>query len=126
MLVLVDMGVTSTFFLVYNLAHKQLGIGIVDEIADAEPAALLSSDVTTWDWITTVMSLAVNIIATLLIVYKAWYISVSITNSLSHYNTCRTHHISARAVSPNRKTQVQAILLLFIESGAIFAVFQVG
>ena len=74
------------------------------------------------------INLAVNIMATLLIVYRAWYISISITYSqvTSTYNKSRTHHKSVWAVSRNRKTQVEAILLLFIESGALFAAIQVG
>jgi len=54
------------------------------------------------------MNLAVNTEATLLIVYRAW-----------------THHKSVQSISRNKKSQVEAILLLFIESGALFAACQI-
>jgi len=64
-----------------------------------------------WDWpvvLQPLLSLTVNIVATVLIAYRAW-----------------THHRSVKIISQNKKTQVEAILLLFIESGAIFGLFQV-
>ncbi|KAE9402775.1 hypothetical protein BT96DRAFT_974168 [Gymnopus androsaceus JB14] len=63
----------------------------------------------TLDWLSIVLNLTVNIVATLLIAYRAW-----------------THHRSARAILRNKKTQVQAILLLMVESGAIFGVVQLA
>lgn len=54
-------------------------------------------------------------------------ISINDSQVMRTNSTSRTHHKSIRAVSrSNRKTQVEAILLLFIESGALFAAIQVG
>ena len=109
---------------------RQLVINIADLIGDAKVDFGLSSggNPITLDWIVIATNLAVNTMATLLIVYRAWYISISITyfQVIGTYSKSRTHHKSIRAVSRNRKTQVEAILLLFIESGALFAAIQVG
>jgi len=94
-----------TRFCLIILLLVDIGINIADAVVDARVS---NGDSVTLDWIYSVMNLVVNIIATLLIVYQAW-----------------RHHKSLRAVSRSRKTPVQAILLLLIESGAIFASVQV-
>lgn len=78
------------------------------------------------DWISIVTTLAVNTMATLLIVYRAWYSSITYTQVVGAHNKIRIHHKSVRGISRNRKTQVEGILLLFIESGALFAAIQVS
>ncbi|KAE9403179.1 hypothetical protein BT96DRAFT_917628, partial [Gymnopus androsaceus JB14] len=59
------------------------------------------------DWISVVLSFAVNFLATLSIIWKAWH-----------------HHRFLAEASIRKKTQVQKILLLLIESGSIFCVAQ--
>jgi len=97
-----------TKFCLVILVLIDMGINIVDGVLDTKVMELGGDDNISWDWIYVAVNLAVNTIATLLVAYRAW-----------------THHHSIRAVSCHRKTQVQAILLLFIESGAFFAVIQV-
>lgn len=59
---------------------EQLGVNIADLSADIKDVFELSSkvDVVTLDWIASIINLAVNVIATLLIVYRAWYSSRSV------------------------------------------------
>jgi len=89
-----------------------LGVNIADGIVDARVDSDLSfiGRSTTLDWIVVVINLTVNTTATLLIVYRAW-----------------KHHQSKEALSLTQtpKTQVEAILMLLIESGALFAAIQV-
>lgn len=65
-------------FQVYDFAHKQLGTNIADAVVDAKILSdpVIANEVSAWDWISALTNLAVNTIATLLIVYQAWYISV--------------------------------------------------
>ncbi|KAE9402023.1 hypothetical protein BT96DRAFT_918499 [Gymnopus androsaceus JB14] len=85
-----------------------IGIGIADSVSDTKATINLNNNAVTLDSLSTALNLTVNIVATLLIAYRAW-----------------THHQSNRAISRNKKTQVEAILLLMVESGAIFGVVQV-
>ncbi|KAF9065391.1 hypothetical protein BDP27DRAFT_1424845 [Rhodocollybia butyracea] len=62
---------------------------------------------TTLDWISVILSLAVNALATILIIWKAW-----------------NHHRFLAGSSIQQRTYVQKILLLLIESGAIFCMIQ--
>lgn len=80
----------------------------------------------TLDWIAIVINLAVNMMATLLIIYQAWYNSISINSSQVTYSKLRIYHKSIRSISRSNKSQVEAILLLLIESGAVLAAVQVG
>ncbi|KAF9060149.1 hypothetical protein BDP27DRAFT_1430403 [Rhodocollybia butyracea] len=60
------------------------------------------------DGVTFVLSLSVNMVATCLIAFRAW-----------------THHKSMRSILIRRKrSKVEEILLLLVESGAIFALLQ--
>ncbi|KAE9402000.1 hypothetical protein BT96DRAFT_918483 [Gymnopus androsaceus JB14] len=59
------------------------------------------------DWLSVALSLLVNLLATLLIGWKAW-----------------AHYLTMREVSIWRKSHGQKILLLFVESGALFLVIQ--
>jgi len=98
-----------TKFVLMIMMLTDIGVGIADLSADIKQALNLAVEDVVLDWIASVMNLAVNVTATLPIVYRAW-----------------THHRSIRAISrSSRKTQVEAILLLFIESGALFAAIQV-
>ncbi|KAE9399613.1 hypothetical protein BT96DRAFT_993798 [Gymnopus androsaceus JB14] len=81
-----------------------IGVSIADGILDTMGEA---NSTITLDWVSAVLNLAVNVAATLLIVYRAW-----------------KHHKSVQEISRRRKTRVEAILLIFIESGVIFGVIQ--
>ncbi|KAE9390525.1 hypothetical protein BT96DRAFT_980242, partial [Gymnopus androsaceus JB14] len=86
-----------------------IGVNIADAVVDFKViSATFNLNPETLDWVGISLNLTVNIVATLLIAYRAW-----------------THHQSTHAILRNKKTQVQAILLLMVESGAIFGVIQV-
>ncbi|KAE9389461.1 hypothetical protein BT96DRAFT_1025041 [Gymnopus androsaceus JB14] len=87
------------------------GINIADAVADTKVVINASNrahDAVTFDSLSPALNLMVNIVATLLIAYRAW-----------------TYHQSTHAILHNKKTQVGAILLLMVESGAVFGVVQV-
>ncbi|KAE9388294.1 hypothetical protein BT96DRAFT_981098 [Gymnopus androsaceus JB14] len=85
-----------------------IGVNIADAIVDTKIDLKLNIDnAATLDWVSIVLNLTVNIVATLLIAHRAW-----------------THHQLIHAILRNKKTQVEAILLLMVESGAIFGVVQ--
>ncbi|KAE9400045.1 hypothetical protein BT96DRAFT_975543 [Gymnopus androsaceus JB14] len=84
-----------------------IGVNIADVIVNCKAELNFNNNAVTSDWISTVLNLAVNIVATLLIAHRAW-----------------THHQSTHGILRNKKAQVEAILLLMIESGAVFGVVQ--
>ncbi|KAE9383117.1 hypothetical protein BT96DRAFT_1040257 [Gymnopus androsaceus JB14] len=87
-----------------------IGISIADAIVDTKEYLKFNVDnIVALDWVNTVLNLAVNIVATLLIAHRAW-----------------THHQLTHAILRNKKTQVEVILLFMVESGAIFGVVQVS
>ncbi|KAE9400040.1 hypothetical protein BT96DRAFT_1099183 [Gymnopus androsaceus JB14] len=87
-----------------------IGINIADAIVDTKTYLKSNANNTVaLDWVSTVLNLTVNIVATLLIAHRAW-----------------THHQITHAVLHNKKTQVEAIPLLMVESGAIFGVVQLS
>ncbi|KAE9399114.1 hypothetical protein BT96DRAFT_939646 [Gymnopus androsaceus JB14] len=99
-----------TLFIILLADIDYLAITIADSIVDTE-GSITSSDLNTvtLDWLSTVFNLTVNIVATLLIAYRAW-----------------AHYKSTRAILHNKKTQVETILLLMVESGAIFGMVQLS
>ncbi|KAJ3728458.1 hypothetical protein C8R42DRAFT_749220 [Lentinula raphanica] len=90
------------------LGDIELGVNIADSIADSG-LLLLSVEDVSLDWIATLISFAVNLVATSLIAYRAW-----------------TYHNSTAFSTLRKRTQVEAILLLVVESGAIFSVLQLA
>ncbi|KAE9392593.1 hypothetical protein BT96DRAFT_944549 [Gymnopus androsaceus JB14] len=88
-----------------------ISIGIADSAVDIKAVININNDVNTntvtLDWISVIFNLIVNVVGTSLIGYKAW-----------------THHLSVRAIAHNKKTQVETVLLLLVESGAILGVVQ--
>ncbi|KAE9384230.1 hypothetical protein BT96DRAFT_1026948 [Gymnopus androsaceus JB14] len=96
-------------FTLIILLTIDIAINIADGIADTQ-ADKATGPVSTvaLDWAIIVTNLGVNIVATLFIAYRAWI-----------------HHKSIGMISRTHKTQVEEILLLFVESGAIFAVVQI-
>ncbi|KAE9385830.1 hypothetical protein BT96DRAFT_565732 [Gymnopus androsaceus JB14] len=88
-----------------------ISIAIADSAVDTQDIINLvpTKSTETLDWLSVVLNLTVNIVATLLIAYRAW-----------------THYQSTHAILRNKKTQVQTILLLMVESGAIFGVVQLA
>ncbi|KAE9400180.1 hypothetical protein BT96DRAFT_654573 [Gymnopus androsaceus JB14] len=85
-----------------------IGVNIADPVADTKSQLNFNKNALNLDWLSTALNLTVNVVATLLIAYRAW-----------------TYHQSTCAILRNKKTQVEAILLLMVESGAIFGVVQV-
>ncbi|KAE9385930.1 hypothetical protein BT96DRAFT_928567 [Gymnopus androsaceus JB14] len=85
-----------------------IGVNIADAVVDTKADLSFIQNTVTLDWLSTVLNLAVNIVATLLIAYRAW-----------------THHQTTHAILQSKRTPVEVILLLMIESGAIFGVVQV-
>ncbi|KAE9401753.1 hypothetical protein BT96DRAFT_1017979 [Gymnopus androsaceus JB14] len=86
-----------------------IGVSIADAIVDTKGLVngVQAENSVTLDWLSIVLNFTVNVVGTLLIAYRAWI-----------------HHKSLWAVSHNKKTPVETVLLLFIESGAIFGVVQ--
>ncbi|KAE9383576.1 hypothetical protein BT96DRAFT_34241 [Gymnopus androsaceus JB14] len=85
-----------------------IGVNTVDAIADTKEAIHSNSNSLTLDALSAAMNLTANIVATLLIAHRA-----------------RIHDQSTHALLRNKKTQVEAILLLMVESGAFFGLVQV-
>ncbi|KAF9065834.1 hypothetical protein BDP27DRAFT_1366100 [Rhodocollybia butyracea] len=87
----------------------RMGASIADGIGDSLAASLAHfNNAITLDWVTVVLSLSVNIIATCLIAFRAW-----------------SHHRSVGLISFKKKqTKGQRILLLLVESGGVYALFQ--
>ncbi|KAE9401342.1 hypothetical protein BT96DRAFT_918921 [Gymnopus androsaceus JB14] len=87
-----------------------IGVNIADAIIDTK-SALSSEDISVpvaFDWLSTALNLTVNTVATLLIAHRAW-----------------KHHQSIHTISVNKRTPIEAILLLMVESGAIFGMVQI-
>ncbi|KIK69447.1 hypothetical protein GYMLUDRAFT_35508 [Collybiopsis luxurians FD-317 M1] len=85
-----------------------IGINISDCILDViSVGAIVSNSSTILDWISLVVSLVVNIFATGLIAWKAW-----------------NYHRAMKEASVHKRTRAQNILLLLIESGAIYCMIQ--
>jgi len=85
-----------------------IALTFADTITDTVEETLESNSILTLDYISVVVSLIVNIVATSLIAYRAW-----------------TYYRSTRSISTrNKRSQVEAILLLCIESGAILGIVQ--
>ncbi|KAE9383120.1 hypothetical protein BT96DRAFT_928974 [Gymnopus androsaceus JB14] len=92
------------FFMIANI-----GINIADCIwADVE-ATVENTSITILDSLSSMISLFINIFATLLIAWRAW-----------------NHHRILKQASIQHRTPVQSILLLLIESGAMFCAVQVS
>ncbi|KAE9389121.1 hypothetical protein BT96DRAFT_980807 [Gymnopus androsaceus JB14] len=85
-----------------------IGVNISDAIVDTKGAINLINNAVALDWASIALGLTVNIVATLLIAYRAWM-----------------HHQSTHAILHHKKTKVESILSLMVESGAIFGVVQV-
>ncbi|KAE9406870.1 hypothetical protein BT96DRAFT_971630 [Gymnopus androsaceus JB14] len=84
-----------------------IGVNIADCVVDTKAVINSNFNGLTLDWLITLCSLAVNVVATLLIAHRAW-----------------KHHQSTGAILHHKKTQVEAILALMVESGVIFGVVQ--
>ncbi|KAE9392238.1 hypothetical protein BT96DRAFT_1057800 [Gymnopus androsaceus JB14] len=102
-ILLLDIGINAA-----DTRHP-LGVNIADDIADTKVklGLVIENKDVTLDWVSTVLNLTVNIVGTSLIGCRAWI-----------------YHKSTYAILRNKKTQVEAILLLMVESGAIFGMIQ--
>ncbi|KAE9383429.1 hypothetical protein BT96DRAFT_929811 [Gymnopus androsaceus JB14] len=86
-----------------------IGVQIADAIVDTKAVTLYNNNTVTLDWLSTALNFTINVVATLLIAHRAW-----------------THHQSTHTVFRNKKTQVETVLLLMVESGAIFGMIQLS
>jgi len=92
------------------LLGADICINIADCIWDqvnAQALNMTASGISVLDWVSIAISLGFNAVATLCISWKAW----------THYHMCKQ-------ASSSRKSQVQHILLLFIESGLVICGIQ--
>ncbi|KAE9396250.1 hypothetical protein BT96DRAFT_977550 [Gymnopus androsaceus JB14] len=85
-----------------------IGTSIADAVVDNEANIHMSKNAVTMDSLSAALNLTVNIVATLLIAHRAW-----------------KYHQSTHVVLRNKKTKAQEILLLMVESGAVFGVMQI-
>ncbi|KAE9390348.1 hypothetical protein BT96DRAFT_980322 [Gymnopus androsaceus JB14] len=86
-----------------------IGINIADAIVDTSLCFNPATTTVTLDWLSILLNLMVNVVATLLIAYRAW-----------------KHHQLIQPILYSNKTPLEAILLLFVESGAILGVIQIS
>ncbi|KAF9072050.1 hypothetical protein BDP27DRAFT_1320997 [Rhodocollybia butyracea] len=90
------------------LMLADIGVSLADCIADFSSNPTTQSHAITLDWVNLVLSLSVNMIATCLIAVRVWL-----------------HHKSIKSISITRKwTKGERILLLLVESGAIYLLLQ--
>jgi len=89
------------------LMSANVGVNIADAAEDQLLTISETSSITL-DWVSVLLSLAVNVVATLLIAYRAWIYHKSV-------------HV---ALGQSSKSPVQGIFLLMVESGAILAIIQ--
>ncbi|KAF5392360.1 hypothetical protein D9757_001589 [Collybiopsis confluens] len=90
------------------LVLANIALNIVDSVIDdLEVTRVFAGDFSVLDWLSTVLSLSVNLLATSMIAWKAW-----------------NYHKVRSAASIRQKSRALRIMLLLIESGAIFCVIQ--
>ncbi|KAJ4488998.1 hypothetical protein C8J55DRAFT_506762 [Lentinula edodes] len=89
------------------LMIANIGVNVADCIWGNIELSVEIASSTTLDWLSSIISLTVNIFATFLIAFKAW-----------------NHHRFMAAVSIRKRTRSESILLLLIESGAIYCGIQ--
>ncbi|KAF9069394.1 hypothetical protein BDP27DRAFT_1421033 [Rhodocollybia butyracea] len=92
------------------LMLANLAVSVADGFADTDPRHFNQNrSSSTLDWVNFILSFSVNMIATCLISFRAWL-----------------HHNSMKSISmiTKKRTQGERILLLLVESGAIYAVLQ--
>ncbi|KIK56492.1 hypothetical protein GYMLUDRAFT_47030 [Collybiopsis luxurians FD-317 M1] len=86
-----------------------IGVNVADCIFDdVEVDIIASGSSTVLDWLSLVVSLAVNMFATGLIAWKAW-----------------DYHCTMIEAAIHRRTTIENTLLLLIESGAIYCTMQI-
>ncbi|KAJ3821721.1 hypothetical protein EV361DRAFT_1036637 [Lentinula raphanica] len=91
-----------------TLMIANIGINVTDCIlSDIKLQVEIAQRLTTLDWLSSALSLAVNLYATILIALKAWHHYRFMKNALLH-----------------EKTRAQHILLLLVESGAMYCAIQ--
>ncbi|KAE9390830.1 hypothetical protein BT96DRAFT_980111 [Gymnopus androsaceus JB14] len=92
-----------------SLVLADIGVTIADSVVDTRKELSGANQSVTLDWVISVLSLLVNVVGTSLIAYRAWM-----------------YHRSINVVSIRRKkTRMEAILLILVESGGIFGILQV-
>jgi len=89
------------------LVVVDIGVTIADCVADTKNVKFFT---VTLDWVQIIVSLSVNVVATCLIAIRAWM----------HRRSTRPFRMRTR------KTQVEEVLILLVESGAIYALIQIA
>ncbi|KAJ3821723.1 hypothetical protein F5878DRAFT_709425 [Lentinula raphanica] len=89
------------------LMMANIGVNVADCIWSDIELQLEMTRFTTLDWLSFALTLAVNLYATILIALKAWH-----------------HHRFMKDALLYKKTRAQHILLLLVESGAIYCTIQ--
>ncbi|KAF9065368.1 hypothetical protein BDP27DRAFT_1450261 [Rhodocollybia butyracea] len=84
-----------------------ISVSLADFIADSRVPSRVNSAITL-DWVYIVLSLFINMIATCLIAFRTW----------RHHNSVKSFSIG------RRRTRAEGVLLLLLESGAIYALLQ--
>ncbi|KAF9070247.1 hypothetical protein BDP27DRAFT_1420129 [Rhodocollybia butyracea] len=97
------------YFLAFSLLII-IGVNLADTSVDSEQSLIVAGRSLSFDWVFTALSLSMNVALTSLIAYQTWRYSrsMNVTSALGL-----------------RNTHVGRILFLLVESGAIFAIFQV-
>lgn len=91
---------------------------------DPKDGLRLSDSSLPLDLFSIVASLMLNVCATLLVVWKAWWVARSFCLCSRTYICYRGHHCLLTEAGFRKQTRLQRILLLLIESGAIFCATQ--
>jgi len=89
------------------LVVVDIGVTIADCVADTKNVMFWTVSL---DWAQIIVSLSVNVVATCLIAIRAWM----------HRRSTRPFRMRTR------KTQVEEVLILLVESGAIYALIQIA
>ncbi|KAF9058869.1 hypothetical protein BDP27DRAFT_1342558 [Rhodocollybia butyracea] len=93
------------------LVVVDIGVTIADCVADTKNVMFWTVSL---DWAQIIVSLSVNLAATCLIAIRAWQVE------MHRRESTRPFHMRTR------KTQVEEVLILLVESGAIYALIQIA
>ncbi|KAJ3770907.1 hypothetical protein FB446DRAFT_846680 [Lentinula raphanica] len=112
-------------FTLMTLMIANIGINVTDCIlSDIKLQVEIAQRLTTLDWLSSSLSLAVNLYATILIALKAWYAYPCPNRWVYTSNSCRHHYRFMKNALMHEKTRAQHILLLLVESGAMYCAIQ--
>ncbi|KAF9073351.1 hypothetical protein BDP27DRAFT_1318752 [Rhodocollybia butyracea] len=90
------------------LMFADIGVDLAAGVTDTRTRILGGQETQTLDWVNVALSFTINVVATSLIGFQAWIY----------------HESVKKTVSIRKKTRLEEILLLLLESGAIFGIVQ--